>query len=78
MLRFLIIVACAYLISNLRTYNDVSTYPLFGVDAATLKIHQLINQLGDEQFYSREAASRELEAIGEASLEALEQAASEN
>lgn len=48
------------------------------IDDAALgdRVPRLIQQLGDDSFVAREAASKELEAIGDAALEALRKAAS--
>ncbi len=40
------------------------------------RISRLVGQLGDDEFEKREAASRELEAVGEPALPALREAAS--
>src|SRR4051794_25851611 len=45
-------------------------------EATASRVAQLIKQLGDNRFANREAASRELEAIGETALEALRKATS--
>src|SRR5262249_34386293 len=46
-----------------------------GNDAMTARVEQLIKQLGDDSFAKREAASRELETIGEPALPALRKSA---
>jgi uncharacterized protein (TIGR03067 family) len=46
-----------------------------GTETETERIARLIKQLGDDSFEKREAASRELDAIGEPALAALRKAA---
>ena len=46
-----------------------------GKQAANAKIDRLIKQLGDDDFAKREAASKELDALGEPALPALRKAA---
>jgi len=46
-----------------------------GKHAASDKIDRLIKQLGDDHFAKREAASKELDALGEPALAALRKAA---
>src|SRR6267378_122595 len=46
-----------------------------GKETDTEKIARLIQQLGDDAFRKREAASKELDAIGEPALVALRKAA---
>jgi hypothetical protein len=45
---------------------------------ATKRIADLVNQLGDDDYDKREAASKELEAVGEPALVALRKAAADN
>jgi uncharacterized protein (TIGR03067 family) len=47
-------------------------------DAQKVRIARAIEQLGDESFKQREAASKELQAIGEPALSALREAAASN
>jgi hypothetical protein len=49
-----------------------------GTEAANDKIDRLIKQLGDDDFAKREAASKELDAVGEPALAALRKAAASN
>jgi len=49
-----------------------------GKEASNDKIDRLIKQLGDNEFAKREAASKELDALGEKALTALRKAAATN
>src|SRR5439155_24199602 len=49
--------------------------PVAAVDLDDKKIERLIKQLDNHDFRKREAASKELEAIGEPALDALRKAA---
>jgi hypothetical protein len=53
-----------------------SSAPAFAHQSKTHRIASLIQQLGDAEFSKREAASKELDTIGTAALEALRKAAS--